>query len=161
MKPFWTIILQSLLPTAAIWFITRMMGTSNSRKSNQLYYPIKYLLIYAVVLLGIIAGTIYSVCEKDFALLLPLVIVGLPLLALFVNYSTWRIAFFDDYWMFRRKRYSYDDITKIVYLHGVLVFVFVGEKRITIESFVVNTNSFVQILKKKRVFKNAEVIRKD
>ena len=157
MKAFWMFI---VVPAFAIWLVTSMMRKSNPKKENKLYYPVSFLLIFVVVLLMIIAGVITFIRQEDYGFLVPLVIIGLPVLILFVHWTTWSVSFFDDCWFFRRKKFLYEDITKIVYHETGDCFIFVGRKKFIISPMLVNNNAFIQMLKKKKVFKNAEVIQK-
>lgn len=157
MKIFWIILLSNLI--AAI-LVLSLYNKCNPKKSNQCYYSSTVLSILFGGIFLIFLGGSYVVYTKEYGLLLALAIIGLPLLLFTIRCASLRISFHDDFWMFNRKKYLYSDITKIVLKKNGNYSIFVGRKKIAIDPIWVNYDIFTKMLKKQKVFKSAEVIRK-
>ena len=157
MRGFWIFI---LAPLISICFVTSVVGKNNLKKAHQVYYPFAFLLILIVAFLVVSLCTVGMIVQSGYGPWLVLSLLGIPLLWLLIHWSLWRITFCDDYWMFKKKKYSYEDITKIVFEKDERYTLFVGKKKFVISSLLVNEKAFTKMLKKKKVLKNAEVIRK-
>ena len=160
MKTFWIIFLSSLVP-GIVMFV--MVGRKDNEKRNSLYYPRGILRIAVLGLFIFLTLEIAAILTNQFS---PFVLAGgsiflAPSIALFVLYFRVQITFFDDFWIFRNKRYSYECITKVVILKDGGYVISFDKKRLAIDRLVVNGQEFYKMLKKKKVLKNAEVIRKD
>ena len=81
--------------------------------------------------------------------------------------SCWKIVVEDNEFSYRNillitKKFTYSNIKKIViYNNAYSVYhIYVGRIKIVISSMVINSEYFINKLKKEKVFKNAQIIRK-
>lgn len=158
MKIFWIISLSALVPGILFAYFH---DRRDYNKRNVLYYPqfIFWLaligtLVFVVVLVNLIVQEQYE----------PLVGMVIPFgfaAILFWLYFGVRVTFTEECWFLRSKRFEYTDIRKIVFLKSGGFRIFFKKKRLDVELHMVNYDAFLKMLKKKKVLKNAEVIRKD
>ena len=95
----------------------------------------------------------------------PIVLIGCSVflglsLGPLVLYFRLRISFYDEYFLIGKKKHSYEEITKVVIYDKYRYNIYLSHKKIAIDRLVVNSELFLKMLKKKKVLKNAEVIRK-
>ena len=157
MKFFWSALLSNIV---AALLVPLLYNQNNSKKANQIYYSSMMISVLLGTTLLMFLGVAYGVWRREYVLIPTLAIVGGLLLGVTIRCASWRIVFLEDSWVFKRKKYLYSDITRIVVKRNGNYSIFVKNKKITIDPAVVNYDAFTKMLKKQKVFKNAEIIQK-
>ena len=138
-----------------------------SKKENVLRCPVIIGIVGIIFLIGILILS-YFIVEEDYSILFALVpLMGISIVAILYP-ITWRVVVKEDCVVYRnllgiKREYLYSDITKIVIREkGVVKLwrIYMGKKRVAVDETLINLEYFITKLKKEKVFKNAQIIRK-
>ena len=150
MKILGVFLLSSL---GAVFLVAMMAEKKNKKKSNIVYYPAFAMIVY---FLGIALGLSFSILfisQKNYAPLIvaPLFIV-LGTIGLVFHFRL-KIVFYEDFWVWKKKKHSYEEITSVAIKmrdkRRVFYRIYFGKKQITIDYLAVNAENFFRMLKKK------------